>query len=170
MTCVACKCSPHRAPILDVKPYLRHDLHEDARVPTWCERPTDASMIAEVRFAPSAALALDRLAPRMRFYSDAELAREAIEQMLRLDIRSVVRHRRPAPPPAAAAPATAATVGPACATPSPDVRGGAYIMRTTRLCSMCMTRLSRVARPLTAPRPWTGRGRRSRAELHVPLR
>jgi len=93
MACVACKCSPHRAPILDVKPYLRHDLHEDARVPTWCERPTDASMIAEVRFAPSAALALDRLAPRMRFYSDAELAREAIEQMLRLDIRSVHQGR-----------------------------------------------------------------------------
>ena len=159
-------------PILDVKPYLRHDLHEDARVPSWCERPTDASMIAEVRFAPSAALALDRLAPRMRFYSDAELAREAIEQMLRLDIRSVVRHRRPAPAAAAAAAAAAApaAVGPACATPSPDVRGGAYTMRTTHLCTMCMTRLSRVARPLTAPRPWTGCGRRSRAELHVPLR
>ncbi len=78
-------------PILDVKPYLRHDLHEDARVPSWCEHPTDASNITEVRFAPAAAAALEQLTPRLRFFSEVQQARNAIEQMLRLDIRSVVR-------------------------------------------------------------------------------
>lgn len=79
-------------PVLDVKPYLRHDLHPEAVVPSWCEKPTDASTIAEVRFSEGAASGLARLAPKnLRFFSTAHAAREAIEQMLRLDIRSVVR-------------------------------------------------------------------------------
>jgi len=35
-------------PVLDIKPYLLHDIHADARVPSWCERRTDASKISQV--------------------------------------------------------------------------------------------------------------------------
>ena len=80
-------------PVLDVKPYLRHDLQPEASVPSWCERRTDASTIAEVRFSSAAGAALDRLASRLRFFPTAAAAREAIEQMLQLDIRSVHQGR-----------------------------------------------------------------------------
>ena len=82
-------------PILDVKPYLRHDLVEDARVPAWCEHRSDASLIAEVRFSEKAQAQLQAAveARRLRFYEDAPTARLAIEQALQLDIRSVHQGR-----------------------------------------------------------------------------
>ena len=82
-------------PILDVKPYLRHDLVNNAEVPAWCERRSDSSLIAEVRFSEPAAAQLHAMvdARRLRFYDDAPTARLAIEQALQLDIRSVHQGR-----------------------------------------------------------------------------
>lgn len=82
-------------PVLDVKPYLRHDVHADACVPSWCENRTDASCIAEVRFSEAAGgqLAAAVEAHALRFYTDAATARAAIEQTLQLDIRSVHQGR-----------------------------------------------------------------------------
>ena len=80
-------------PILDIKPYLRHDIQPDAAVPSWCENRSDASAVAEVRFSPEADAALVAAAPRLRFFGDASSAREAVVQMLQLDIRSVHQGR-----------------------------------------------------------------------------
>lgn len=82
-------------PILDVKPYLRHDAHADARVPEWCEKRTDSSLIAEVRFDAAAAAELAAAVARrgLRFYTDAAIARRALEQTLMLDIRTVHQGR-----------------------------------------------------------------------------
>ena len=85
----------HGTPVLDVKPYLRHDIQSDATVPSWCEKRSDASLIAEVRFSEAATTQLDEAIKtrRLLFYSDAPTARAAIEQMLQLDIRSVHQGR-----------------------------------------------------------------------------
>ena len=82
-------------PILDVKPYLLHDVQADAAVPSWCENRTDASLIVDVRFSEAAREGLEAAVARhdLRFYADATLAREAIEQALQLDIRSVHQGR-----------------------------------------------------------------------------
>lgn len=80
-------------PVLDIKPYLRHDLQPDASVPEWCERRTDSSQIAEVRFSAEADEQLARLVPRLRFYEDVAMARDAVCQTLQLDIRSVHQGR-----------------------------------------------------------------------------
>ena len=54
--------------MLDVKPYLRHDIREDATVPGWCEPVTAASLLREVRFAPRADAALAAAVPRLRLH------------------------------------------------------------------------------------------------------
>ena len=79
-------------PILDIKPYLKHDIHHDAHVPEWCERPSDASNIVDVRFSDEVAAFIEQLGPKqLRFFADPQGVRDTIEQMLMLDIRSVVR-------------------------------------------------------------------------------
>ena len=90
----------HGTPVLDVKPYLRHDIQDGATVPSWCEKRGDASLIAEVAFSDDAAAQLEEAvrARRLRFYADAPTARRAIEQTLQLDIRSVHQGRGRAPP------------------------------------------------------------------------
>lgn len=82
-------------PILDVKPYLGHDVQPDAVTPAWCENRNDASLIVEVRWHEGAlhSLAEASAKRKLRFYADATLAREAIEQTLQLDIRSVHQGR-----------------------------------------------------------------------------
>lgn len=83
-----------RTPVLDIKPYLLHDVQADATVPPWCERVDVASLVREVRFSPSAQASLDAAAPSLEFYADdAPLAQRAIEETLRLDIRSVHQGR-----------------------------------------------------------------------------
>lgn len=76
-------------PVLDVKPYLRHDIQPEAVVPKWCENVADASNITEVRFADEAEASLVAAVPALRFFTEVSAVREAIIQMLRLDIRSV---------------------------------------------------------------------------------
>jgi tRNA-Thr(GGU) m(6)t(6)A37 methyltransferase TsaA len=85
----------HGTPVLDIKPYLRHDIQADAHVPAWCEKRSDASLISEVRFSEPATAQLDEAmrTRRLRFYTDVPTARAAIEQMLQLDIRSVHQGR-----------------------------------------------------------------------------
>ena len=83
-------------PILDVKPYLRHDMVQpEPRVPSWCEKRTDASLIAEVGFSQLAdeQLVVAIAAGALKFYSDVSTARTAIVQTLQLDIRSVHQGR-----------------------------------------------------------------------------
>lgn len=80
-------------PVLDVKPYLRHDVQLDAGVPAWCENRTDASRIVEVRYAAEAEAQLAALVPHLRFYDSLDATRSAIEQTLQLDIRSVHQGR-----------------------------------------------------------------------------
>ncbi|KAL1514939.1 hypothetical protein AB1Y20_004015 [Prymnesium parvum] len=80
-------------PVLDIKPYLRHDIQADAKVPQWCERKTDASSVVSVGFTPEAEMALEAAVPHLRFFSDLTNAREAVVQMLQLDIRSVHQGR-----------------------------------------------------------------------------
>lgn len=53
----------------------------------------DASAVAEVFFSPDAARALAAAVPHLRFYTSADEVREAIIQMLQLDIRSVHQGR-----------------------------------------------------------------------------
>ena len=86
-------------PVLDIKPYLIHDVQSDAIVPAWCERRTDASNIAEVRFSEEAdeQLAAAIAKRTLKFYTDVRTLREAIEQMLSLDIRSVHQGRGQTP-------------------------------------------------------------------------
>ena len=57
---------PLAAQVLDVKPYLRHDIQPDASVPSWCEPVTASSLIREVHFAEGASAALGRCVPRLR--------------------------------------------------------------------------------------------------------
>lgn len=79
--------------MLDVKPYLRHDIQPDANVPSWCEPITASSLIREVHFAEAASIALGNCVPRLRLYEDEATVREAIVQTLLLDIRSVHQGR-----------------------------------------------------------------------------
>ena len=58
--------SPLAAQVLDVKPYLRHDIQPDASVPSWCEPVTASSLIREVHFAEAASAALGRCVPQLR--------------------------------------------------------------------------------------------------------
>lgn len=64
-------------------------------MPTWCEKRTDSSLIAQVRFSEdaSAQLAAAVAAQRLRFYKDVDTVCAAIEQTLQLDIRSVHQGR-----------------------------------------------------------------------------
>ena len=80
-------------PILDVKPYLKHDLQPEARVPAWCEEKLAASLIREVRFSARALEELQAATPSLAFYTDSETVRVAIEQVLQLDIRSIHQGR-----------------------------------------------------------------------------
>lgn len=82
-------------PVLDVKPYLLHDVHSDASVPLWCEKRTDSSLIADVRFSEEADAALAAAVARraLRFYTDGQTLKAAIEQTLQLDIRTVHQGR-----------------------------------------------------------------------------
>ena len=91
-------------PILDVKPYLRHDRVDDASVPSWCEKRDDSSKITQVRFSEKADAELSAAAASgaLRFYSDVHELRTAIEQVLTLDIRSVHQGRGQAAADAAA--------------------------------------------------------------------
>ena len=89
-TVAACIFGPQ---VLDVKPYLRHDIRPDASVPSWCEPVTASSLIREVDFAPTASAALSGCVARLRLYEDEATVREAIVQTLLLDIRSVHQGR-----------------------------------------------------------------------------
>ena len=79
--------------MLDVKPYLRHDIQPDASVPSWCEPVTASSLIREVHFAEAACAALGSCVPRLRLYEDEATVRDVIVQTLLLDIRSVHQGR-----------------------------------------------------------------------------
>ena len=63
---------PLAAQVLDVKPYLRHDIQPDASVPSWCEPVTASSLIREVHFAEGASAALGRCVPQLRLCEIAE--------------------------------------------------------------------------------------------------
>uniref|UniRef100_A0A7S0JHN4 TsaA-like domain-containing protein n=1 Tax=Calcidiscus leptoporus TaxID=127549 RepID=A0A7S0JHN4_9EUKA len=80
-------------PILDIKPYLRHDIQTEASVPEWCEAATAASLIREVRWTAAAEASLLSALPSLRFYSQFSDVRKAIQQVLCLDIRSVHQGR-----------------------------------------------------------------------------
>jgi len=80
-------------PILDIKPYLRHDLQPEAKVPAWCEEKLAASLIREVRFSARALEELQGATRSLTFYADGETVRTAIEQVLQLDIRSIHQGR-----------------------------------------------------------------------------
>ena len=80
-------------PVLDVKPYLRHDIRPEASVPGWCEPVLASSLIREVEFSEAASEALVASVPRLRLYDDERTVREAIVQTLLLDIRSVHQGR-----------------------------------------------------------------------------
>ena len=82
-------------PILDVKPYLLHDIQPAATVPSWCEKRTDASQIARVDFSAEADAQLATAVGQgnLRFYTDVGSARLAIAETLQLDIRSVHQGR-----------------------------------------------------------------------------
>ena len=79
--------------MLDVKPYLRHDIQPDASVPSWCEPVTASSLIRDVHFGEAASAALGGCVARLRLYDDEATVREAIVQTLLLDIRSVHQGR-----------------------------------------------------------------------------
>ena len=80
-------------PVLDVKPYLRHDIQPDARVPAWCERRDDASRLTDVQFAPAAEASLRAALPALDFYAEWDDLAAALRQTLLLDIRSVHQGR-----------------------------------------------------------------------------
>lgn len=80
-------------PVLDVKPYLRHDIRPEASVPSWCEPVLASSLIREVEFSEAASAALAASVPRLRLYDDEPTVRDAIVQTLLLDIRSVHQGR-----------------------------------------------------------------------------
>jgi tRNA-Thr(GGU) m(6)t(6)A37 methyltransferase TsaA len=82
-------------PILDIKPYLGHDVQRDASVPSWCENRYDASMLTHVVFSDEAQAQLATAVKQgaLRFYSDVATVTDAISQTLMLDIRSVHQGR-----------------------------------------------------------------------------
>ena len=81
-------------PIFDIKPYLPFDAPSDATVPEWCRPVTlHGSRIREVRFSDDAIGSLHLLAGSLRLFEGVAEARAAIEEVLRLDIRSVHRGR-----------------------------------------------------------------------------
>jgi tRNA-Thr(GGU) m(6)t(6)A37 methyltransferase TsaA len=88
-------------PILDVKPYLGHDIVDTnlLRVPPWCATQTDSSLIRRVFFEKAAeegmhnALASNDVMQFYRGVSDAIDLQNAISETLLLDIRSVHQGR-----------------------------------------------------------------------------
>ena len=84
-SCVRCTARlqpaypPLAAQVLDVKPYLRHDIQPDASVPSWCEPVTASSLIREVHFAEAACAALSSCVPRLRLYEDEATVRDDSE-------------------------------------------------------------------------------------------
>ena len=90
---LAASLHPPALQVLDVKPYLRHDIQPDASVPSWCEPVTASSLIREVHFAEAASVALVSCVPRLKLYEDEATVRDVIVQTLLLDIRSVHQGR-----------------------------------------------------------------------------
>lgn len=74
---------------------MLHDIHCDASVPSWCEAKSDGSNIRAVHFSADAEEGLTLAAEKgeLNFYANPHAAKEAIEQSLQLDIRSVHQGR-----------------------------------------------------------------------------
>jgi len=79
-------------PVLDIKPYVHgYDNIPHAIVPSWIETPPT---IAQVNWTPESIEELESLVPKLEFYNQSEDIRQAIEQVLRLDIRNDQAKRR----------------------------------------------------------------------------
>ena len=81
----------NNTPVLDIKPYIpAYDSLPDAIVPSWI---LEGVPPLDVTFSDVALEKLEQLVPKMRFCADFDNALLAIEEVLRLDIRSVRQGR-----------------------------------------------------------------------------
>eukprot|EP01116_Phalansterium_solitarium_P024210 TRINITY_DN8804_c0_g1_i1.p1 TRINITY_DN8804_c0_g1~~TRINITY_DN8804_c0_g1_i1.p1 ORF type:complete len:421 (+),score=123.49 TRINITY_DN8804_c0_g1_i1:14-1276(+) len=77
-------------PILDVKPYLPdYDAVPDAAIPDWIKDPPIAQRSLQVSFTDEALATLQKLLPSLKYYQTLDEVRTGIEQVLRLDIRTI---------------------------------------------------------------------------------
>ncbi|OQS03318.1 hypothetical protein THRCLA_04387, partial [Thraustotheca clavata] len=84
----------HGTPILDVKPYVPYDKVDDLVCPEWVMERHDI-VPRPVEFSPEALVQLEQVIDRqqLEFYTSLEELRNAIAQILVLDIRSVHQKR-----------------------------------------------------------------------------
>eukprot|EP00727_Mastigamoeba_balamuthi_P014149 m51a1_g9357 hypothetical protein (334) ;mRNA; f:146788-147789 len=81
-------------PILDVKPFVRADVAHEAAWPKWLDRPP----MDAVEWDERALARLAELAGTLRMYAGADEARRAIDDVLRLDVRTAHVRRKHAMP------------------------------------------------------------------------